>query len=395
MSGHPLLQAQIEAEETGHLGYARFLTEQHLREQPLHLPAMLAYAHHQIAFGQYADAQRMLAKAHAQAEGSQIALVCLQEGHLLHAQGQFAAAEVTYLAAQELEPDDAHGFTFAAASAFQRGDLARALELGQLASRCREGCLDEAWADLAGYYLAVRRLDEAEECCQLAHAVDPESGATHTLADDLELMRQFGHSPPLLDSEAAIDALVQEAFGAEAAGHIGYARCLAEHVLRDHPHHPQALSILVLTQTAFCQYAEALAAIDHLEAHMKASDRPKILLLRGQLLTRQGRHEAAVTTYLESHGQQPDDATPLVFAASAAFDDGNLDLAQTLAARATECPEGELDEAWHNLGGYLLSARHYEEAAECYRRALEIDPGNVFALRRQQDVELILSSLGR
>lgn len=393
MSGHPLLQAQIEAEAAGHHGYARFLTELHLRAQPLHLPAMLAYAHHQISFGQYADAQRMLAKAQAQAEGMQAALVCLQEGHLLHAQGQFAAAEVTYLAAQELEPDDAHGFTFAAASAFQRGDVARAIELGQLASRCREGCLDEAWADLAGYYLAVRRLDEAEECCQLAHAVDPESGAAHVLADDLELIRQFGHGPAALATEADADRLVQEAFAAETAGHIGYARCLAEHVLRDLPNHPQALSILVLTQTAFCQYADALAAIDRLETHMKAADRPKILLLRGQLLTRQGRHEAAVTTYLESHRQQPDDATPLVFAASAAFDDGNLELAQSLAAKATACPEGELDEAWHNLGGYFLSAHRYADAAECYAHSLEIDPANDFALRRQADVQLILAAL--
>lgn len=394
MVSHPLLKAQLEAEAAGHIGYARFLTELHLREQPQHLPAMVACAHHEISFGQYAAAQRMLAMAHAQATEDQLALVCLQEGHLLHAQGQFAAAEVTYLAAQELEPDDAHGFTFAAASAFQRGDFDRAVELGRRASRCQEGCLDEAWSDLAGYYLAESRLIDAAECCQLALAIDPDSAAARLLVDDLELIRQFRAAPPvgLADAEA-LSKVLHEASAAEDASHTGYARCLVEQVLREQPLQPQALSMLARTQTAFCRYHDALAAIDLLEVHTRVMDRPWIFILRGQLLSRQGRHEAAVAAFLEAHRLDRTEATPLVFAASAAFHDGNLDRAQQLCEKAIDCPKGPIDEAWHNLGGYLLAERRYEDAAECYARSLEIAPENEFAEGRQQDVELILAHL--
>ena len=47
-----------------------------------------------------------------------------------------------------------------------------------------------------------------------------------------------------------------------------------------------------------------------------------------------------------------------------------------------------------DLGGNLLSSKRYLEAAECYRRALAIDPDYEAACERLSDVELILKDSG-
>jgi len=57
--------------------------------------------------------------------------------------------------------------------------------------------------------------------------------------------------------------------------------------------------------------------------------------------------------------------------------------------RALQCPEGCLDEAYFNLGGYLLRQGNYEEARDCYLKALEIDPEYTLAIKRLADVERI------
>lgn len=97
---------------------------------------------------------------------------------------------------------------------------------------------------------------------------------------------------------------------------------------------------------------------------------------------------------MQAHQLDPDDATYLIYAASAAFRRGDIERAESLARQATGCTDGSIDEAWFNLGGYLLSAKRYSEAADCYRRALEIDPDYDIAHERLRDVELILKDNG-
>lgn len=94
---------------------------------------------------------------------------------------------------------------------------------------------------------------------------------------------------------------------------------------------------------------------------------------------------------MRAHQLDPDDATYLIHAGSAVFQMGDIDRAIELARKATECSEGCVDEAYFNLGGYLLSNRQYREAADCYQKAIEIDPNYEIAKERLKDVELILA----
>ncbi|HEU0039702.1 MAG TPA: tetratricopeptide repeat protein, partial [Verrucomicrobiae bacterium] len=57
---------------------------------------------------------------------------------------------------------------------------------------------------------------------------------------------------------------------------------------------------------------------------------------------------------------------------------------------ALKCSEGCIEEAYFNLGGVLLAHRRYEEAIECYRKALNIDPKYGIAKKRLRDAELAL-----
>jgi tetratricopeptide (TPR) repeat protein len=45
---------------------------------------------------------------------------------------------------------------------------------------------------------------------------------------------------------------------------------------------------------------------------------------------------------------------------------------------------------YYNLGGYLLVQRYYEDARDCFRRALEIDPDYEIVRERLSDMESVL-----
>lgn len=52
--------------------------------------------------------------------------------------------------------------------------------------------------------------------------------------------------------------------------------------------------------------------------------------------------------------------------------DGSESIARYLALFV--CPEGCIDEAYHNLGLILRAQGRLREAADCFRRAIELDP---------------------
>ncbi|HEY3898369.1 MAG TPA: tetratricopeptide repeat protein [Chthoniobacter sp.] len=177
---------------------------------------------------------------------------------------------------------------------------------------------------------------------------------------------------------------------ADAEDYIGFTRHLCELYLRDHPDHGPTLLRYASQLISLSQYSAAREALDRAEAVLPQKRLNWVFLRRGWLLKAEGDFTGAEAMFLRAHELDPVDATHLIYAGMAAFDRGDIDRAIVFARRAVACSEGCIDEAWFNLGGYLLSKKEFHEAMECYRRALAIDPDYKLAKERLADVQKIL-----
>jgi tetratricopeptide (TPR) repeat protein len=191
-------------------------------------------------------------------------------------------------------------------------------------------------------------------------------------------------------SKAFLSALAT----ADEKDQIGYTRYLCERFLAHHPDHVPTLIRYANNLISLAQYDAAEAALDHAQSKVSAKRLHLVLAQRGHLFEAKGDFLNAKRLFMEAHQLDPADATYLIYAASASFRAGDIDRAQKLASKAADCKEGCVDEAWFNLGGYLLSDKRYHDAADCYRKALEIDPNYEIAKERLEDVELIIARVG-
>jgi len=191
------------------------------------------------------------------------------------------------------------------------------------------------------------------------------------------------------------DEQLEELLLADETDHVGFTRYLCERYLKAHPDHGPVLLIYSRTLVSLAQYAAAKATLDYAQTIITQKRLPMLLAQRGHLLEAQGDFSGAEAAFLQAHIFEPRDATHLIYAGSVAFGAGSVTRAENYARKAIECPEGCIDEAYYNLGGYLLSMQRYQEAGDCYRKALELDPDYEIAKERLNDVELILRSEGQ
>jgi tetratricopeptide (TPR) repeat protein len=190
-----------------------------------------------------------------------------------------------------------------------------------------------------------------------------------------------------MDKKERFDA-IQEA---DRAGHVAYCRELCETFLRELPDHWPALVSLASQLTALHLYRESESAIDRAAKVVSANQRHWVQAELGHLLRARGRFVDAEVAFLQAHESDPDDAGYLIFAGSAAANQGEIERALEHYTKATQCRDGYVDEAHFNRGGKLLALKRYQEAAEAYREALRIDPDYELAKRRLLDIELLLA----
>lgn len=179
-------QAIREADQNDQTGYVRHLCERFLQEHPDHGPALLRYSRNLISLGVYAEAQGALDHAEKVVPPQRLHLVVALRGHLLEAQGRFGEAEEKFLEAHRLDPDDATYLIYAGVVASRRGDLELALDLHTRASRCPEGCIDEAHFNRGGKLLALKRYEEAAEAFREALRLDPDYEIAKERLEDVE-----------------------------------------------------------------------------------------------------------------------------------------------------------------------------------------------------------------
>ena len=110
---------------------------------------------------------------------------------------------------------------------------------------------------------------------------------------------------------------------------------------------------------------------------MKNSSESKryiVLAKMGHIFRFRGDYETAAEWYRKTIDSNPNDTTGYIFLGAALARQGKLDEAEAVHRTATQCKEGCIDEAYHNLGLVLRGQGRLEESRECFTKALEIDP---------------------
>ncbi len=183
--------------------------------------------------------------------------------------------------------------------------------------------------------------------------------------------------------------ILEELHRADCAGHWALTRHLCELVLAECPSHGPTLLRYAACLTTFSLYDEAAAVLNRADAAVPKKRRHLVLTQRGHLRKAMGAYAEAESLFLAAHELDPNDATYLIYAFSAASARGDVSRAEELIRRALECQKGCFDEAYFNLGGCLLRKKQYHEARQCYEQALEIDPDYEIAKVRLADLDAL------
>lgn len=188
--------------------------------------------------------------------------------------------------------------------------------------------------------------------------------------------------------KASRDAIV----AAQNEGLLGTTVEMARAHLALYPTDERVWLILGRALGELSRFAEAEAAFER--ASSQENLRKFVYTARGHMEQRRGNYLEAERWFSEAIVAHPEPTYVHVFRAVVTGRRGDLKLAEQRYREAIAVCRAEdddaLDEIYANLGGVLVAQERYDEAAECFERALEIDPDYEFAKIRLKDVRKLL-----
>lgn len=170
----------------------------------------------------------------------------------------------------------------------------------------------------------------------------------------------------------------------------------ARRYLARYPDHGYAWFLLGEAFRALARYDEAEEALANALRLCPEEKRRILLKEMGHLEKQRGNYERAAGWHRKAIEAQPTHAGGYIFLGGILALQGRLRDAEEVYRTAVEfCYEGCLDEAFLNLGMVLRAQERFEEAAECFREAIRMDPGYREARRALRDAERCLRMIGR
>ena len=157
------------------------------------------------------------------------------------------------------------------------------------------------------------------------------------------------------------------------------------------PEHGATWTMLGLAFVDLARYGDAEAALEKALALISGGWRRVVYWELGRLDHARGDFRRAISWFRKGARLKPRDGIYWAMGAHSASAMGNHRLAEKLLRKALTCTDGCPDECWFNLGGALLALDRWEEARECYLKAIAIDPKYGIAKKRLKDVELALA----
>jgi cytochrome c-type biogenesis protein CcmH/NrfG len=170
----------------------------------------------------------------------------------------------------------------------------------------------------------------------------------------------------------------------------------ARRYLARYPEHGFGWYLLGVSLRCLGRYDEAEEALATALRLCPEGGRRIPLVDLGHLERQRGDYERAAGWYRKAIEAAPRDASGYIYLGAILALQGRLREAEEAHRTATEtCYEGCIDEAFLNLGLVLLAQERFEEAAECLREAIRIDPDYRHARKALRDVERCLRMMRR
>jgi tetratricopeptide (TPR) repeat protein len=162
-----------ESEEQGDTACVLLRCREFLAQSSDHGPAWHSLGNAYLELARYQEAEHAFRQALMHCPVEQRHIVWSGFGHLEAARGNRSESRVWFTKAHEAAPDKADYLVFIGSSYFKDGDHGQAELAHRRAIGCSDGCIDEAYFNLGGVYLALERFGEARECYLKALEIDP------------------------------------------------------------------------------------------------------------------------------------------------------------------------------------------------------------------------------
>ena len=161
-------------------------------------------------------------------------------------------------------------------------------------------------------------------------------------------------------------------------------------LVRDAPESAAGWRRLGSALSELSRFGEAMDALQRAQALAEPGRLVFVYCDTGELLRHRGDDAAAEAWFRKAIDHDADDAQGYIYLGAMLARRGRLSEAEGVHRRATQCRKGCLDEAWHNLGLVLRALERYDEALECFERAMAVDPQYKDARLAKRDVAKVL-----
>ncbi len=364
----------------------------YLVDDPEFWPAWIVVGNSLARLARYEDAEQAIAKAIAFYPPEKRRLPFGQMGHVIGERGDYDGAAEWYQKGIDADPEDAGSYIYLGGVRAKQGRFQEAEDAHRAAIACSEGCIDEAYLNLGFVLRALDRYGAAAECFREAIGLDPEYRAAKQALRDVERCMTLSATPPgsawrestsRRSSRPRFERLRRFSHGPLTALTIRYGR----RYLVDYPEHGPAWHIVGIALVELARYEEAEQAYAKALEFCPPAKRRIPLGHIGHLFHNAGDLDQAAQWYQKAIDAAPEDASSYGYLGELRAKQGRFQEAEEAHRAAIACPEGCIDEAYLNLGFVLRALDRYDEAAECFREAIGLQPGYRAAKKALRDVE--------
>lgn len=165
---------------------------------------------------------------------------------------------------------------------------------------------------------------------------------------------------------------------------------LGRFVLAERPDLAVAHAMVGQAYTSVARYAVAAIALERNLELCEEDSRARALNSLGHLSREKGDFDTAESFYRRSIENAPHKTAGYIFLGAMLAKNGRLEEAEEIHRQATQCSEGDFDEAYLNLGLVLRGKGEYLKSLEALRQSLALDPLDRDTQEAILDIESVL-----